>query len=145
MGFSQKCYYALRAVFELAKASQGRATKIGEIAERQRIPVKFLESILNELKRGGFVESRRGNDGGYLLARPARRVTVGDIIRHVEGPLAPVKCEEGRRGCGHTREECVFWPIWKDAEKALSDVYDGVTFQDLLDRASGPPVADFTI
>lgn len=100
MSLSQKCYYAIRAVFELAKAPSGRAVKIGEIAERQQIPVKFLEAILGQLKRGGFVESRRGADGGYLLLRPAGGITVGDIIRYVEGPLHPVKCLEGRNGCG---------------------------------------------
>ncbi len=116
MGFSQKCYYAMRAVYELAKAGEGRTVKIANVAERQNIPVKFLEAILSQLKQGGFVESRRGNEGGYLLARPARRLTVGDIIRFVEGPLTPTKCVEGRRGCNQTREECVFWPVWLEAE-----------------------------
>jgi len=144
MGLSQKCSYALRAVFELAKADGGRATKIGEVADRQRIPLKFLEAILNELKRGGFVESRRGNDGGYMLARPPQRLTVGDIIRFVEGPLCPMTCDS-RKVCGQRPETCVFMPVWKDAEKALTAVYDGVTFQDLLDRSAAHPGSDFSI
>jgi Rrf2 family transcriptional regulator, cysteine metabolism repressor len=145
MAISQKCYYALRAVLELAKAGAGSAVKIGEVAERQTIPVKFLEAILNQLKQGGFVESRRGAEGGYLLARPAARLTVGDIIRFVEGPLTPVRCEEGRRGCGQTREACVFWPVWAEAEKALAGVYDGVSFQDLVERSRAVPAPNFVI
>lgn len=145
MGFSQKCYYAIRALYELARAGEGRATKIGVIAERQNIPVKFLEAILNQLKQGGFVESRRGNEGGYLLARPADRLSIGDIIRFIEGPLLPTTCVEGRRGCGQSRSDCVFWPIWKDAEKALSEVYDGVTFQDLVHKTHLAPANNFVI
>jgi Rrf2 family protein len=145
MSFSQKCYYALHAVLELSKAGEGSSTKIGDIAERQRIPVKFLEAILNELKRGGFVESRRGSEGGYLLARPARRLSVGDIIRFVEGPLAPITCVDGKRVRGASHDRCVFRQVWKEAEKALSEVYDGVTFQDLVDRGEVPAAADFVI
>ena len=145
MGISQKCYYAIRAVFELARAPAGKAVKIGEIAERQNIPGKFLEAILNQLKGGGFVESRRGAEGGYLLARPAHRLSLGDVIRFVEGPLHPVKCVEGRRGCGHAAADCVFAPVWLAAEKALADVYDGVTFQDLVDRSRRQPALDFAI
>jgi Rrf2 family protein len=145
MAFSQKCYYALRAVLELAKAGAGRTVKIGEVAERQNIPVKFLEAILSQLKQGGFVDSRRGAEGGYLLARAPARLTVGDIIRFVEGPLTPARCEEGRRGCGQTRDACVFWPVWVEAEKALAGIYDGVSFQDLVDRGRGEPAPNFVI
>jgi Rrf2 family protein len=145
MSFSQKCYYAIRAMYELARASEGSAVKIGAIAERQNIPVKFLEAILNQLKQGGFVESRRGNEGGYLLARPATRVSVGDIVRFIEGPLLPVTCVEGRRGCGQSRAGCVFWPIWKEAEAALARVYDGVSFHDLVQRAYSEPENNYVI
>ena len=145
MAVSQKCYYAARAVFELAKAGEGRAMKIAEVAERQRIPVKFLEAILNQLKRGGFVDSRRGADGGYLLARPAARLTLGDIIRFVEGPFTPIRCKEGPRGCGQSRDSCVFWPVWVEAEQALARVYDAISFQDLVDRSRVEPAANFII
>lgn len=145
MGFSQKCYYAIRAMYELARANEGSTMKIGVIAERQNIPVKFLEAILNQLKQGGFVESRRGNEGGYLLARPATRLSVGDIVRFIEGPLVPVTCIEGHRGCGQSRADCVFWPIWKDAEAALAKVYDGVTFHDLVQKTHREPENNFVI
>jgi Rrf2 family protein len=145
MAISQKCYYALRAVLELAKAGAGQTVKIGEVAERQRIPVKFLEAILNQLKQGGFVDSRRGTEGGYFLARAPGRLTIGDIIRFVEGPLTPARCEEGPRGCGLTRDACVFWPVWAEAEQALARVYDGVSFQDLADRSHAAPAPNFVI
>jgi len=130
MGISQKCYYAIKAVFELAQAPAGKAVKIGDIAERQCIPAKFLEAILSQLKGGGFVESRRGADGGYLLARSAHGLTLGEIIRFVEGPLHPVKDAGGDRGC-----DGVLAPVWLAAERALAGVYDGVTFQDLAERS----------
>jgi len=145
MALSQKCTYALRAVLELAKAGVGRAVTIGDVAERQKIPVKFLEAILSQLKQGGFVESRRGAEGGYLLARPAARLTVGDIIRFVEGPLAPVRYLEGRRGSGQPRDASVFAPVWAEAEKALASIYDGVSFQDLVDRSRAEPVQNYEI
>jgi Rrf2 family transcriptional regulator, cysteine metabolism repressor len=145
MAISQKCYYALRAVLELARAGEGRTVKIGEVAERQSIPVKFLEAILNQLKQGGFVDSRRGTDGGYFLARSPARLTVGDLIRFVQGPLTPARCQEGQRGCGQTRDACVFWPVWVAAEQALARVYDGVSFQDLADRSRAEPAPNFAI
>jgi Rrf2 family protein len=140
MSISQKCYYAIRAVFELAQAPAGKAVKIGEIAERQRIPAKFLEAILNQLKGGGFVESRRGAEGGYLLARTAGQLALGEIIRFVEGPLHPMKT-----GCGETELDRVFSPVWNAAEKALANVYDGVSVQDLVDRSRAKPPLDFVI
>lgn len=143
MAISQKCYYAIRAVFELAQAPAGKAVKIGEIAERQGIPAKFLEAILNQLKGGGFVESRRGADGGYLLARAARLVPLGDVIRFVEGPLHPMKCPGP--GAAPTALDGVLAPVWNAAEKALADVYDGLTFQDLVDRSRPKQALDFAI
>lgn len=140
MGISQKCYYAIRAVFELAQAPAGTTVKIGEIAERQGIPAKFLEAILNQMKGGGFVESRRGAEGGYLLARSPRSLPLGEIIRFVEGPLHPVK------GSGRdTNIDRVFSQVFAAAEQALADVYDGVTFQDLVDRSRQTPAPDFAI
>jgi len=139
MAISQKCFYAIRAVFELALAPAGTTVKIGEIAERQGIPAKFLEAILNQMKGGGFVESRRGAEGGYLLSRSARSLSLGEIIRFVEGPLHPVP--------GSSRDAAldrIFSPVFAAAERALADVYDGVTFQDLVDRSRQTP-ADYSI
>src|SRR5579863_6191056 len=85
MNISVKGEYALLAIFDLAANAGAEPVKIAEIARRQKIPQKFLELILASLKQGGFVESRRGAEGGYLLSRRAEQITVGDVLRFVEG------------------------------------------------------------
>src|SRR6516164_2496624 len=86
MNISVKGEYALQAIFDLALQSGTDPIKIADIAKRQKIPQKFLELILASLKQGGFVESRRGAEGGYLLGRPPDAIKVGDVLRFVEGP-----------------------------------------------------------
>jgi Rrf2 family protein len=90
MRLSKRSDYALRAMLALALAVEGKPLQIGELGEREGIPVKFLEQILLTLKRGGLLRSKRGVGGGYLLARPAGEITLGEVIRIVEGPLAVV-------------------------------------------------------
>ncbi len=85
MNISVKGEYALHAIFDLALQKAGEPIKIAEIARRQKIPQKFLELILAGLKQGGFVESRRGAEGGYLLSRTPEAITVGQVMRYVEG------------------------------------------------------------
>jgi Rrf2 family protein len=84
MNISVKSEYALHAIFDLSVQPPGEPVKIAEIARRQKIPQKFLELILAGLKQGGFVESRRGAEGGYRLARPAEQITVGQVLNFVE-------------------------------------------------------------
>src|SRR3954465_15574501 len=86
MQTSVKGEYALQAIFDLASRTPGEPIRIADIASRQKIPQKFLELILASLKQAGFVESRRGAEGGYLLARAADAITVGDVLRFIEGP-----------------------------------------------------------
>jgi Rrf2 family transcriptional regulator, cysteine metabolism repressor len=134
MTVSQKCQYALRAIFELAKRPTDRPTSIAEIATKQAIPRRFLELILNELRQGGFVESRRGVQGGYLLAVSPASLSAGEIIRFVDGPLAPAKCVGDQDDCECPMlGNCAFMDLWKRARDAVADVYDNTTFQDLLD------------
>ena len=85
MSVSSKCYYALRAVYALADHAGPDPLKTADIAEREQIPIRFLEVILNQLKGGGFVQSRRGAEGGYRLARSAEHLTVGEIMRYIDG------------------------------------------------------------
>jgi len=148
MGISQKCQYALRAVFELAKRPNGVPTKTGQIAEAQAIPPRFLELILGELKQGGFVESRRGMRGGYMLIGEPADLAVGRIIRFVEGPLAPVACvaDTGGADCP-LHGTCAFLNLWRRARDAVAHVYDTTTFQDLIDQhqAAKPYVPSYTI
>ena len=94
---SVKGEYALQAILDLASRRAGEPIRIADIAQRQKIPQKFLELILASLKQGGFVESRRGAEGGYLLARPAESLTVGEVLRFVEGPQQG-KSRDRRKG-----------------------------------------------
>jgi Rrf2 family protein len=134
MTVTLKCQYALRAVFELALARGTGPVKISNIAARQAIPPRFLEIILNELKQAGFVDSRRGSSGGYLLAQSPRKLAVGDVIRYVEGPIGPVQCVSGDTSDCPLLRDCVFLPMWQRVQDAMSEVYDGTTFADLVDE-----------
>ncbi len=135
MSVSQKCQYSLRSVFELAKRWGEGPVKIADIAKNQSIPTRFLEVILNQLKQAGFVDSKRGSAGGYVLTRLPSTLTVGEVIRFVEGPLSPVDCTAG----GTTDRcllhgNCAFLPIWQRARAALTEVYDTTTFEDLVEQ-----------
>jgi len=130
---SQKCQYALRAAFELAKHYGDSPVRIAEIAEAQAIPQRFLEAILAQLKQGGLVESRRGREGGYMLARTPEAISVGEIIRFIEGPIAPVGCVAGDAEVRcPLHGDCVFMGMWQRASDALAAVYDGTTLDDLM-------------
>jgi len=131
---SQKCQYGLRAVFELARQYGRGPVKIGEIASRQAIPSRFLEVILGQLKRAGFVASQRGQNGGYCLVHAPGNLTIGEIVRFFEGPIGPVRCVtgDGNERCP-LHGECVFLPIWEKAGNAMADVYDSATLDDLVE------------
>ena len=149
MLISKKSRYALRAVFELAKRRGEGPVKIADIARPQIIPQRFLEAILVQLKQAGFVESRRGSEGGYVLIREPEALTVGDILRTVQGLPEPVDCLGDKpRGKCSLRENCVFIPMWEEMQKAITNVYDATTFKDLVEREktnAGTAVFDFSI
>ena len=136
-GISQKCQYALRALFELAKRHEQGYVSVPRIAEAQAIPAKFLETILGQLRQAGLVVSRRGVDGGYSLARRPEDLTVGEVLRLVEGPLGPVEClsEGGGTECPF-HGGCAFLDMWRRAHDAVAAVYDETTFRDLLETGA---------
>jgi Rrf2 family protein len=121
---SVKGEYALQAIFDLAAQRASQPIKIAEIARRQKIPQKFLELILAGLKQGGFVESRRGAEGGYLLARPAETITVGEVLRFVEG-------SRSSRMRGRRRSETPFADLWRHVDQAVAAVVDNTNFAEL--------------
>ena len=127
LNISVKGEYALQAIFDLASQPAGEPVKIAEIARRQHIPQKFLELILASLKQGGFVESRRGAEGGYLLARSPESITVGELLRYVEGPM------QGR-GRQRRKAETPFTAMWEDVDRAVSAIVDRTTFAELVAR-----------
>ena len=124
MNISVKGEYALQAIFDLASQPPGDPVRIADIAQRQKIPQKFLELILASLKQGGFVESRRGAEGGYLLARAADHLTVGEVVRFVEGP-------QQARNRPRRRPESPFAEMWRRVDLAVSEVVDKTTFAEL--------------
>lgn len=121
MKISVKAEYALQAVFDLATQPGGEPIRIADIAKRRKIPQKFLELILSNLKHGGFVESRRGADGGYLLARNPAQIMVGEIIRHVDGP-------DDRRAMTEGFEE-----MWSRVDEAVKNTLGSTSFQQLAE------------
>ncbi len=120
MHISGKGEYALKAIFDLTVHNTGEPVRIAEISRRQKIPQKFLELILAGLKQGGFVESRRGAEGGYLLARPADAITVGEVLRFVEGSRS------SRR-----EAEDPFAEMWRQVDSCVSGVIDHTSFAEL--------------
>ena len=119
MNISSKGHYALQALFDLASQSTDEPVKIASIAKRQKIPQKFLESILSSLKQGGFVESHRGVAGGYHLARRPETITVGEVLRFVDG--------SPRKQKGH-KHETPFSELWRNVDKSVAGIVDRVNF-----------------
>jgi Rrf2 family protein len=138
---SAKADYAVRAAVELAAASGEDPVKGELIAEAQQIPLRFLENILGELRHAGLVQSRRGADGGYRLAKPAEEISIADIIRAVEGPLATVHgdpADELRyRGDAVPLQE-----VWLALRANIRQVLESVTLASVVEGDLPPPVRD---
>ena len=135
---SQRCQYAVRAIFDLARRGEGGPVTTARIAAAQAIPEQFLEVIMGELKQGGFVISKRGRRGGYVLAREPDQMTVGDVVRFIEGPLGPVKCvNRDPTGKCALAGDCAFLTVWRQASEAEAAVYDGTTFDGLVAGCPG--------
>jgi Rrf2 family protein len=132
---SQKAKYALRALMMLAEAEPEELVLVQAIAERQNVPRKFLELILLELKRHGFVFSQRGRGGGYMLARPAEAITFGQVIRALDGPLAPLPCASvtGYRRCADCQDErtCAIRKVMRRVRDAMAEILDHTTLADV--------------
>ncbi|WP_363352046.1 Rrf2 family transcriptional regulator [Methylocystis echinoides] len=136
---TKKGKYGLKAMVHLARSNFGRPVPVLEIAESQNIPKKFLDAILCELRNSGFVHSRMGKGGGYSLARPARDIIVGDVVRAIDGPLAPMPCASKTRyrRCDDCVDEnaCAVRKVMLDAQRALSDVLDNCSLEQMSDAA----------
>lgn len=140
---SMKAKYAFKALVYLAAHSG--TVQIDGIARDERIPRKFLEHILLELKAGGFIASRRGRSGGYALARPAAEISVGQVLRLIDGPMAPLPCisRTAYRRCEDCRDEatCGVRRMFADAHSASLRALEGTTIADAL-RAGAPAIVD---
>ena len=137
MKISTKGRYAVRVMIDLAQNGNGKCVAVRQIAERQDISEKYLEQIIGVLNKAGYVKSVRGAQGGYRLTRDPSEYTVGDILRLTEGSLCPVSCLEGDVNECERCDTCATLKVWKKLQKAIDDVVDHVTIQDLLDEETG--------
>lgn len=138
MKLSKKGEYALRALIDLGIAAEvGRPlVQVSEMADSEKIPVKFLEQIMQGLKEQGWVESRRGKFGGYRLARPAASITIGSVVRLIDGPLAPISCvsQTAYEKCSCPDEEhCGLRMLMLDVRNAISGILDRYSLDDVVE------------
>ncbi len=135
---SQKAKYALRALLALAERDD-KPVLIADIAERHNLPKKFLEQILLDLKHHGLVQSRRGRSGGYALLKPASEISFGQVIRIIDGPLAPLPClsKMAYRRCEDCpgEEVCEIRRVFARTHQLTSEVLDGTTLADAIAAA----------
>ena len=133
MKLSNKGLYGVKALYELARNYGGSPVTIKEISNRHGMPIQFLEQVLYQLRREGLVKSRRGVNGGYILARPPEEITVGDAIRALEGPIAICDCHlKSSENNRSTKElHCVTAGIYRNIGKKLEEAFDSITLREL--------------
>ena len=136
MKISTRGRYGLLAMVDIASQNNEESIKLKSIAERQGISENYLEQLIAVLKKAGFVKSVRGSKGGYLLDKRPEDISVGDILRVLEGSLYPVECvsDEGEASCGEADcESCVTKGVWEKMYESLSDVVDSISIRDLVE------------
>ena len=126
--------YALKTILDLALNYGNGVVTISDLAQRAHIPAKFLEQVLLDLKRGGFVESKRGKFGGYFLAQAPSQIKLGEVIRFMNGPIEPIACIEKNYSDCHDMYKCVFRNIWQEVARTTSNIIDNITFEDLVNQ-----------
>jgi Rrf2 family protein len=142
---STKGRYALRVMVDLAINNTGEYIPLKNVSARQEITIKYLEQIIPMLSKAGYLKSSRGKDGGYRLARPARNYTVGDILRTVEGNLAPVVCMEDDPNRCPRSADCSTLSVWTGLDKVINDYLDGITLDELAENRKGMEGLDYSI
>lgn len=136
MKLTTKGRYGLKAMFDLALNAKGEPIKLNAIGERQDISVSYLEQLISPLRKAGLVKSIRGAQGGYILAKPANEISVGEILEILEGPLAPADCvtvEDGDENCCTNSDFCVSKLIYEKIRDSITEVVDGISLQDMID------------
>ncbi len=137
MKITYKGDYALKAILDLSfRFEDDKVTPLNDIATRNDIPVQFLEQIMLTLKGAGFIESKRGKGGGFFLTKSPENITVGDIVRIIEGPIEPIACiEKGKENTCTDTSTCAFREIWVEVANATSQIVDKATFAGLMQRS----------
>lgn len=132
---TKKAKYGLKAVVYLAGIEPGQTALVADIAAENQIPKKFLDAILSELRNAGFVHSKKGKGGGYMLARLPAEISVGDLVRTLDGPLAPIHCASRRlyRKCDDCGDEarCAVRLVMLEARDAIARVLDNTSLEQM--------------
>ncbi|MBQ8026177.1 MAG: Rrf2 family transcriptional regulator [Oscillospiraceae bacterium] len=134
MKISTKGRYALRVMIDLAEHQTDGYIPLKEIANRQEISEKYLESILKSLVQAGVLSGLRGKGGGYRMTKSPDSYTVGSIIRLTEGSLAPVACLEGSSNTCARMSECRTLSMWQELDRLVNEYLDGITIADLMNK-----------
>lgn len=133
MKVSTKGRYGLRAIVDLAINVDEGQVSLKSVAQRQGLSENYLEQLFSSLKKSGLVKSIRGAQGGYLLSKPADKITVGDVLRSLEGTLSPVECIDlDMPSCCDKSDLCVTAPVWAKLRDKINEVVDSITIADLV-------------
>ncbi|MBQ0078696.1 MAG: Rrf2 family transcriptional regulator [Eubacterium sp.] len=145
MKISTKGRYAVRVMLDLAINNTGEYIPLKDVAERQGITLKYLEQIIILLKKAGYLNSSRGNGGGYKLAKQPADYTIGDILRTTEGSLAPVSCLDGSENHCERRATCPTLELWEGLRDVMNNYVDSITLDDLLQKQVSLIGSDYII
>lgn len=142
MKISTKGRYALRVMIDLAEHNTGKYIPLKDVADRQEVSLKYLESIMVVLSKADFVDGHHGKGGGYKLSRSPENYTVGSILKLTEGSLAPVTCLEHEPNTCSRAANCKTLPMWAKLNKMIDDFFEGITLTDLI---KNEPTGDYVI
>ena len=135
MKFSTKGRYGLRALIDLAMYGEEEAVSIQSISARQQISDSYLEQLVSKLKKAGLVNSVRGAQGGYRLAKPAEKISVGDVLRALEGSIEAVSCQEGENPSCVGKDLCVARYVWQKVNKSIQETVDSIMISQLVEES----------
>jgi Rrf2 family transcriptional regulator, cysteine metabolism repressor len=138
MKITYKGDYALKAILDLSyRYASGQVVPLVEISRRQNIPQKYLEQIMLVLKGAGLVESKRGIGGGFMLRRSPEEITIGQVVRLMEGPVEPIACgKQSHDGSCGEEASCAFREVWLQVTNSITGIVDQVTFSRIMQRAA---------
>ncbi|HIX37021.1 MAG TPA: Rrf2 family transcriptional regulator [Candidatus Blautia pullistercoris] len=135
MKLSTKGRYGLRALIDLAQYGEKEAVSIQSISARQQISDSYLEQLVRKLKKAGLVTSLRGAQGGYRLAKPAEEISVGDVLRALEGSIEAVSCQEGENPSCVGKDLCVARYVWQKVNKSIQETVDSIMISQLVEES----------
>lgn len=131
MRLTTKGEYAVRAMIYLLQKGAGSPVQIREISDSELISKAYIEQLFNKLRRSGLIKSTRGSKGGYVLGKSPAKITIGDIVKSVEGPISLTLCSTGETGCCDRSSKCRSFPVWKKINKKIESALDSINLGDL--------------